>query len=255
MQFSILHCRTDCFSAHSSFHRCPKKARRKKIRVRRDKEKDKVRKTESPWVFRLEDKSWNMMSWLVRKLWRSKGKMRSYPSQNYAFSFITTAFGFVDCSFLMHLNASQTFLHRSFHCTRVMGCPERFSKRRKKIILSWSLPEIHTSYGLYSLIDCFCLKIIKTVIHWTPFNITSPNVQVNWPSRKTVHNDVEVVETFSEGPGSWRQICLQFEKQQLHLKIHLKGYLPISFQSYPQRFCCFKEIPLLSPRALFTGIS
>lgn len=170
------------------------------------------------------------MSWLVRKLWRSKGKMRSYPSQNYAFSFITTAFGFVDFSFLMHLNASQTFLHRIFHCTGVMGCPERFSKRRKKIILSWSLPEIHTSYGLYSLIDCFCLKIIKTVIHWTPFNITSPNVQVNWPSRKTVHNDVEVVETFSEGPGPWRQLCLQFEKQQLHLKITWKAISQLAFK-------------------------
>lgn len=61
--------------------------------------------------------------------------MRGYLSQNYAFSFITTAFGFVDCSFLMHLKASQTFLHHIFHRTGVTGCPEKFSKHRKKVIV------------------------------------------------------------------------------------------------------------------------
>ena len=40
MQFSILHCRMDCFSVHSSSNQCPKEARK-------EKDKSNVRKTES----------------------------------------------------------------------------------------------------------------------------------------------------------------------------------------------------------------
>lgn len=84
--------------------------------------------------FRTQELKYDVLILTGKKTMEKRGEMRGYPSQNYAF--ITTAFGFVDLisntpECISDISTLYFPLHR-----RVTGCPEKFSKHRKKIILS-----------------------------------------------------------------------------------------------------------------------